>query len=246
MINIFRYVMFLAAAGLLFLSTVRADEWDQRTVVTINQPIEIPNQVLEPGTYVFRLADSQSNRHIVQVYDKDQKHLIATVLAIPNERLQPTGKTQMTFWERAAGTPSALRAWFYPGDNFGQEFAYPPAQAAKIEAYAHEPVVTTSEYPKEQVTQTQPPAATQPPAQAAAPAPPAPPQHTEPAPPPAPREEAAAPPPPPAQAAPPQETAPQPPTELPHTGSSAALFALTGLLALIGGAATFLAPVRRR
>ena len=86
------------------------------------------------------LKDSLADRHIVQIFDKDQKHLITTILAIPNYRLQPTGKTVFKYWEVPAGQPQALRAWFYPGDNFGQEFAYPKEQAAQIAAYVKTPV----------------------------------------------------------------------------------------------------------
>ena len=86
------------------------------------------------------LADSVTARHIVQIFDKDRQHVITTILAIPNYRLQPTGDTVFQFWEVPAGQPRALRAWFYPGDNFGQEFAYPKQTAAQIAAYVKTPV----------------------------------------------------------------------------------------------------------
>src|SRR5947209_5542030 len=116
-----------ACAALILFSFLpaNADEWNKRTVLTISDPIQLPHQVLPPGTYVFKLMDSPSNRHIVQVFDRDERHLITTILAIPNYRLQPRGKTEVDFWETPAGQPKAMRAWFYPGDNFGQEFAYP-------------------------------------------------------------------------------------------------------------------------
>src|SRR5215469_11772536 len=98
MYDLWKHFLSFVAVALFTLCAVRADQWNKRTFVTIDQPIEIPNQVLEPGTYVFRLADSRSNRHIVQIFDKDDKHLITTVLAIPNFRLRPTGTTEITFW----------------------------------------------------------------------------------------------------------------------------------------------------
>src|SRR5580765_3723283 len=88
--------------------TASAQTWNKRTSVTFNGPVEIPGvgaQVLPAGTYVFRLLDSQSDRHIVQIFNKDESHLYATILAIPNYRLQATDKTVMTFGERAAGEP---------------------------------------------------------------------------------------------------------------------------------------------
>jgi len=58
--------------------------------------------------------------------------IYATILAIPNYRLQATDKTVMTFRERPVGQPEALRAWFYPGHNWGEEFVYPKAKALEI------------------------------------------------------------------------------------------------------------------
>jgi hypothetical protein len=86
------------------------------------------------------LVDSMSDRHIVRVFDKDQLHVITTILAIPNYRLQPTGNTVLQYWEVPVGQPRALRAWFYPGDNFGQEFAYSKPKALEIAAFVKAPV----------------------------------------------------------------------------------------------------------
>jgi hypothetical protein len=90
--------------------------------------VEIPGQVLPAGAYVFKLVDSQSDRDVVQIFSKDQKHLLATVMAIPDYRQQPTGKTAVTLEERTAGSPEAVQSWFYPGDNTGFEFVYPHAE----------------------------------------------------------------------------------------------------------------------
>jgi hypothetical protein len=89
---------------------------------------------------VIVLVDSLSDRHIVRIFDKDEKNVMTTILAIPNYRLQPTGKTVFQYWEVPAGQPRALRAWFYPGDNFGQEFAYAKRTAVQIAAAVKVPV----------------------------------------------------------------------------------------------------------
>jgi hypothetical protein len=113
------------------LSQRKADEWNQKTVITFSEPVETPGvhiqgwAVLPAGTYVFKLLDSPSDRHIVQIFNQDETVLYATVLAIPNYRLRATGKTVMTFRETPPGQPDVLRAWFYPGNNFGEEFVYP-------------------------------------------------------------------------------------------------------------------------
>jgi hypothetical protein len=129
---------------IMFSGTASAQTWNKRTSVTFSGPVEIPGvgaQVLPAGTYVFRLLDSQSDRHIVQIFNKDESHLYATILAIPNYRLQATDKTVMTFAERAVGEPQAIRAWFYPGDNSGQEFVYPKKRAVELAKITNQPVL---------------------------------------------------------------------------------------------------------
>jgi LPXTG-motif cell wall-anchored protein len=122
----------------------RADEWNKKTVMTFSQPVEIPGQILPAGTYTFVLLDSPSDRHIVQIFDADGSHIIATVLAINNYRLRPTGDTVVKFAERAGDNPEALKAWFYPGDNFGQEFVYPKQRAIELAVIVKEPVPALS------------------------------------------------------------------------------------------------------
>src|SRR5208282_5926968 len=197
-----RFVVAVASVGLLgvaLASSARADEWNKKTVMTVSEPFQVPNKVLPAGTYVIKLLDSPSDRHIVQIFNADETQLQTTILAIPNYRIQPTGKTVVSFWETPPGQPKALRAWFYPGDNFGQEFAYPKSAAVQIAAVSHQPVPTTeatqpAELPQAEVTQTQPE-----PQQVAENTPPPPPQEAAPAPEPAP--------------------APAPVQELPKTGS---------------------------
>jgi hypothetical protein len=118
------------------------------TYVTIHEKIIAGNQVLEPGTYVWKLMDSQSDRHVVHIFNQDQGHIYETILAIPNYRLQPTGDSRFAFWETPPGVPKAVRAWFYPGDNFGQEFKYPKKLIAQLAAAAPVPIPTTYKEPE--------------------------------------------------------------------------------------------------
>jgi LPXTG-motif cell wall-anchored protein len=214
-VNTVLVVLALSLLGATLAPGARADEWNKKTILTFSQPVEIPGQILPAGTYTFKLLDSPADRHIVQIFNADGSHIIATVLAINNYRLQPTGRTVVSFAERSGDNPEALKAWFYPGDNFGQEFVYPKQRAVQLAAAANEPVpamavdatdLTTApivavtpqqeELPVTQAIQTAPPAA--------AVAPP-------PAPDPAPRAE---------------------PERLPKTGSSVPLIALLGAASL--------------
>jgi len=135
-------VMLFVGLGLLggMVQRAAADDFDQKTVFTFSGPVEIPGQVLSAGTYVFKLADSSSDRNIVQVFNKDETHLYGTFLAIPDYRIKPAGKTIITFEERPAGSPEAVKAWFYPGENYGRDFVYPKPKATALAKANNTPV----------------------------------------------------------------------------------------------------------
>jgi hypothetical protein len=140
----------------LFLNPTRADQWNKKTILTFSQSIEVPGKVLPAGTYTFRLLDSNSYRHIVQIWNEDGTQLITTILAIPNYRLEPTEETVIKFHERPGDSPEALRAWFYPGDNFGQEFVYPKTRAIQLAKASNEIVPAETVEPTESTLSTVP------------------------------------------------------------------------------------------
>ena len=124
----------------------KADEWNRKTIVTFSGPVEVPGvgaQVLPAGTYVFKIMDSLSDRHIVQIFSEDETHVYTTILAIPNYRLKATDKTVITFRERPSGEPEALRAWFYPGREWGEEFVYERSKAIQLAKETNTPVLST-------------------------------------------------------------------------------------------------------
>jgi hypothetical protein len=209
-----RFVLACASIGLLgvaFAPGARADAWDKKTVMTVNESIQVPNKTLPAGTYVVKLLNSESDRHIVQIFNSEESELLTTILAIPNYRLKPTGKTVFTFWEMPPGQPRALRAWFYPGDNFGQEFAYPKTKAVAIAAVSHA-AVPTVEAEKPAEMESAPIATVEPPKEE-------------------PVVEAA--PPEPVAALPEIAELPPPTPELPKTASPYPLIGLLGLVSLV-------------
>jgi hypothetical protein len=142
-------VLCAAVIATAFSPSAKADGWNRKTVITFSQPVETPGihmkgwAVLPPGTYVFKVLDSKSDRHIVQIFNRDETMIYATVLAIPNYRLRATGKTVLTFRETPPGQPDVLRAWFYPGKNFGDEFVYPKSKALELAKETKSPVLYT-------------------------------------------------------------------------------------------------------
>ena len=130
--------------ALAFPFSVEAQTWNKRTIVKFSQTIEIPGvgqKFLPAGTYVFKLVDSVSNRDIVQIFSEDETHVFATILTIANYRLKATDETVMTFRERPVGQPEAIRAWFYPGANWGQEFVYPKTRAIELAKVTQQPIL---------------------------------------------------------------------------------------------------------
>jgi hypothetical protein len=123
----------IAMLGVLTLTVAAQDfNTNERTYLTFSSAVELPGVTLQPGTYLFRLADSQSNRHIVQVFSQDEKQIQATILAVPAERLEVSGETVVTFRETSEGATPAVQYWYYPGDRIGHEFVYPKDQAMRI------------------------------------------------------------------------------------------------------------------
>jgi len=138
-------MLFIGLGALALLPGARASERDQKTVLTFSGPVEIPGQVLPAGTYVFKLLDSGSNRHIVQIFSKDEKRVFSTFFAIPDYRRHPSETTIIRFEERAAGMPQAIKGWFYPGRIDGHEFVYPEQEAIALAQANNTPVPSMPE-----------------------------------------------------------------------------------------------------
>lgn len=133
-------LILFAMAAAAFSPTVRADESNQKTVFTFSDRVEIPGRVLDAGTYVFKVVNSQSSRNIVQVFTGDERQILATFLTIPDYHLTPSDKTIITFSERPAGSPQAVKGWFYPGRAYGHEFVYPKNKAVQLAHMLRTPV----------------------------------------------------------------------------------------------------------
>jgi hypothetical protein len=222
----FKFVAMLFSFLFLALAItprVKAQTSNEKTIMTFSEPFEVPGvdaQVLPAGTYAFTLVESLSDRNIVRITNVEGTHVFTTILAIDNVRLKPTDKTVLTFKERGEGQPEAIKAWFYPGYAWGQEFVYPKKRAIELAKMVKEPVlempIEVVDAPPVETLKTVPVAAIQPtgeevPVTAVVQPPPA-----------------AAPPTPAPQATLVAET-------LPKTASSLPMFVLVGMLSLFAG-----------
>lgn len=141
----------IIAFALFFELAAHADESDQATTITFNEPIQIPGQVLSAGTYLFKLADPDSTQNVVQVFNADRTVLYATISTIATERREPAEDTIVTLAEPQSGGPAVLVKWFYPGHETGNEFLYPKqmerelAQDKQQTIVANQPTVSNSD-----------------------------------------------------------------------------------------------------
>jgi hypothetical protein len=125
----------LCLAGLLLTSFMAkpalADDWNERTKFQFSAPVKVPGKLLAAGKYVFELANSQSDRNIVQIFSEDSKgneRLVATIMAIPDYVSKTPDKPMIQFEEGHTGAPEAIHGWFYRLNNSGWEFVYSKGQ----------------------------------------------------------------------------------------------------------------------
>jgi hypothetical protein len=120
-----------AALCAALATSARANDYNKKTVVTFRDAVEVPGQVLPPGTYTFMLLDSQANRNLLEIWNANQNKLLATIQTIPELRVPPGDRPIyspdqpiLQFDERPLGHPMALRSFFFPGSLDAQQFVY--------------------------------------------------------------------------------------------------------------------------
>jgi|HubBroStandDraft_6_1064221.scaffolds.fasta_scaffold199923_1 hypothetical protein len=130
----------LITALSISVPVVRANDWNQETRITFDDPVEIPGQILSPGTYRFVVFNSTSNRDIVQIFSEDRTVLYGTVQTVSAERQEPANTTLITLAERPSGNPEAILTWFFPGETRGHEFIYPRTEERELARDMHQTV----------------------------------------------------------------------------------------------------------
>lgn len=120
--------------------------FDKRTYFTFNQSVALPGVTLPAGTYMFRLADPDTTRRVIQVSDKEGTQSYAMLLTMPAYRTDASKDSEIRFLETPAGAPRAINAWWYVGDNTGYQFVYSKQQLADLNRINQpEPVAAAAE-----------------------------------------------------------------------------------------------------
>lgn len=139
--------MSLTVLCILVAPNAHAENGAQKTTITFTGPVEVPGvgqHLLPPGTYIFRLKNTSTDRQIVEIFNQDETKVITTLISIPDFRLKITNKPVLTFGQGRAGEPEALKAWFNGGQESGKQFVWERPQAIELARETGEPVLSTS------------------------------------------------------------------------------------------------------
>lgn len=130
----------------VFTTVAKADEWNKKTNITINQAIQVQDAVLQPGSYVLKLVDLAAERHLVEILNQAENRVITTVFTVPTLRNEPADNSEFNFYASESAAVPELHTWFYPGDLTGFEFR--PGRLGRVpEAAAQVGAMTPSGTP---------------------------------------------------------------------------------------------------
>ena len=139
----FRAILALSLGATLYATTALAQTEDKRTYFTFSGPVALPGATLPAGRYEFRIVDTTTSRKVIQVLSDDGKKPYSMSNTIPDQRRDAPKDATVSFYETPAGTPAAVKSWWYPGETIGYQFIYPRAQARQIAQNTKQPVLTT-------------------------------------------------------------------------------------------------------
>jgi hypothetical protein len=134
----------LAVLTLSIGSRAEAQPADYRTYFTFSAPVTLPGTTLPAGKYIFRIADPNSGRKVINVLSGDGKQSLAMLHTIPNQASRPPKDAEIRFMETSARVPPPIKTWWSAGKSIGYEFIYPRKQALQLAKSTKEPVLTTA------------------------------------------------------------------------------------------------------
>jgi hypothetical protein len=135
----------LAVLTLSIAGRAEAQPSDYRTYFTFSAPVTLPGITLPAGKYIFRLADPDSSRKVINVLSGDGQRSLAMLHTIPNQAMQAPKDAEIRFMETSAQVPPPVKTWWYAGKAIGYEFIYPRQQALQLAKSTSEPILTTAQ-----------------------------------------------------------------------------------------------------
>jgi hypothetical protein len=144
-------VLFLGMALSSAFQEPYSTEWNKKSTLSTDKPVEFPGIVLEPGTYIVRLKESSEARSTVEILNKDETQLLAVLLTIPDHEQRPDDNAEFVFFNAPQGDPQPVRTWFYSGDLIGLEFVYPKPRAKEIAKAVDDHVMASNSTSKDSI-----------------------------------------------------------------------------------------------
>ena len=118
-----------AVASMVATTPAYAQTYDDRAIFAFPAPVSIPGVTLPAGEYIFRLADADSGRKMVQVLDRDGNNY-GIFFTQRVQRAQPVWTPEVSLGEAPVGEVPSVSAWWQPGDTSGRSFLYRPGEAS--------------------------------------------------------------------------------------------------------------------
>jgi hypothetical protein len=119
----------IVAVCVPYVKAVEADDSNWPTKITFNEPVQVGELTLAPGTYEFRLTSGTVARNVIAIYSDDRNSWVGMVMGVNDRRVDTSKMTGFTLQDRGANAPKALEYWFYSGWSRGVKFIYPSAQS---------------------------------------------------------------------------------------------------------------------
>jgi len=107
-------------------------EWNKKSTLTVDEKVEFPGIVLEPGVYIIRLGESGEHRSRVEILNRDETQVLALLVAVPDHRQRENDSSEFSYHDVKWDGPRPVRSWYFSGDLVGLEFVYPKARAKEI------------------------------------------------------------------------------------------------------------------
>jgi hypothetical protein len=105
----------------------------QKTNVTFDNQVALPGLLLQPGSYVFKVTESdRDQKTVIQIFNADGSQFLGNELAIIDHKATPGGRSLVTYEKPGTQSIPEVKTWFMPGKNYGLTFVYPKDEAKAL------------------------------------------------------------------------------------------------------------------
>lgn len=104
--------------------TLEASEIETN-IFTFQAPVQLPGHILPAGTYLFRLAQSTSEMNVVEIKNPQETKVYGVFLVKPEYHTRLPKRSTIIFEKRGPGPAQAIKAWYYGGSKYFNDFIYP-------------------------------------------------------------------------------------------------------------------------